>query len=216
MGVGDGSSGAVTDVVAEFHRLYHAAKTRTWANTFWLGYLVRKCPLDLWVYQEILTETRPDIVVETGTASGGSALFFASMFDLLDSGRVVTVDVAHNPDRPRHDRIVYLHGSSTDHAILDAVRDEIPPGTRVMVVLDADHRKAHVLTELRAYGELVTPGNYLIVEDTNSHLVRPEFGPGPIDAVDEFLSETDTFEIDRGREKFFMTFNPRGYLRRRG
>ena len=86
-----------------------------------------------------------------------------------------------------------------------------------MVVLDSDHHRDHVLAELRTYSALVTPGSYLIVEDTNinGHPVRPEFGPGPMEAVDEFLRESPDFAIDPEREKFFLTFNPRGFLRRR-
>ena len=85
-----------------------------------------------------------------------------------------------------------------------------------MVILDSDHRKDNVLAELRAYSPLVQPGDYLIVEDTNvnGHPLVPDFGPGPMEAVDEFLATDDSFEIDPAREKFYMTFNPRGYLRR--
>ena len=87
-----------------------------------------------------------------------------------------------------------------------------------MVILDSNHQKEHVLAELRAYSPLVTPADYLVVEDTNvnGHPVRADYGPGPMEAVDEFLAGTDEFSIDASREKFFMTFNPRGYLRRAG
>jgi cephalosporin hydroxylase len=85
-----------------------------------------------------------------------------------------------------------------------------------LVILDSDHSRDHVLTELRTYSPLVTPGQYLIVEDTNvnGHPVLSEHGPGPAEALVEFLDETDGFEVDRAREKFGMTFNPGGYLRR--
>jgi cephalosporin hydroxylase len=86
-----------------------------------------------------------------------------------------------------------------------------------MVILDSDHSRDHVLGELRIYGKMVTRGQYLIVEDTNinGHPALPEFGPGPMEALDLYLKEDDAFEIDPSREKFYMTFNPRGYLRRR-
>ena len=86
-----------------------------------------------------------------------------------------------------------------------------------MVILDSDHSRDHVFAELQAYASLVGPGDYLIVEDTNvnGHPVHPDFGPGPTEAVDDFLAENDSFFIDESREKYFMTFNPRGYLRRR-
>jgi cephalosporin hydroxylase len=204
------------EVTAAFHRLYHARGDRTYNNTYWLGVPVQKCPLDLWVFQEILFETRPDVLVETGTYKGGSAYFFASMFDLMGRGRVITIDIQDQPDKPRHPRIEYLLGSSTSPETVRQVRERIRPGERVMVVLDSDHKMAHVLEELRLYSGLVTPGNYLVVEDThfNGHPILPRYGPGPMEAVEEFLRTAGGFEADREREKFGLTFNPRGYLRR--
>lgn len=212
-----GNRSETAAVVNDFHRLYYESRSRTWSQTFWLGHRAEKCPLDLWIYQEIIGETKPDIIVETGTAAGGSALYLASVCDLLGNGCVVSIDIAEREGRPLDERIRYLIGSSTDQDVLEHVRALVPPGASVMAILDSDHTKAHVLDELRAYGRLVTPGNYLVVEDTNvnGHPVRTDFGPGPFEAVEEFLGETDAFELDRSREKFFMTFNPRGYLRRR-
>jgi cephalosporin hydroxylase len=200
-----------------FHELYYGARDRTWKNTFWFGTSAAKCPLDLWVYQEIICEKRPDLIIETGTAAGGSALFLAGICDLLGHGRVVTIDVAQRDGLPTHPRITYLSGSSTAPAIVERVRQLIPAGATVMAILDSDHRKAHVDEELRTYGELISPGHYLIVEDTNvnGHPVRPGFGAGPMEAVEEFLLTDSRYEVDSEREKFFMTFNPRGYLRRR-
>ena len=88
----------------------------------------------------------------------------------------------------------------------------------VLVVLDSDHSRDHVLAEPRAYAPLVTPGSYLVVEDTNinGHPVYEAFGPGPMEAVQDFLKERDDFEADRSREKFLLTFNPRGWLRKLG
>jgi cephalosporin hydroxylase len=102
--------------VKRFHRLYYNNGGRTWKSTFWFGIQVFKCPLDLWVYQELLTRIRPELVVETGTASGGSALFIASCMDLLGRGQVITIDVADVAGRPHHERITYVHGSSLDSA----------------------------------------------------------------------------------------------------
>jgi cephalosporin hydroxylase len=203
--------------VSDFHEVYYGSRERTWKNTFWLGHLTEKCPLDLWIYQEIVYEMRPDVIVETGTGGGGSALFLASICDLVGHGEIVTIDIAEVPGRPSHPRIRYVKGSSTDERTLERVREPASSASRVMVVLDSDHSRDHVLAELRLYGPLVTPGHYMVVEDTNvnGHPVRSDFGPGPAEAVEEFLGENDAFEIDPAREKFLMTFNPRGYLRKR-
>jgi cephalosporin hydroxylase len=204
-------------IVRDFHELYYSRRRRTWSDTRWLGTRVAKCPLDLWIYQEILFERRPGLIIETGTFEGGSALFLASMLDLIGSGRVITIDLASDDSRPAHPRIEYRTGSSVTPDIVAGVRESVRPGERVMVTLDSDHHREHVLAELCAFAPLVTPGDYLIVEDTNinGNPVRPSFGPGPREAVDEFLGQNDAFHVDESREKFFLTFSPRGYLRRR-
>jgi cephalosporin hydroxylase len=200
------------ETVRSFHELYYH-KSRL--VTSWLGVRILKCPLDLWMFQDILHRTEPDLIIETGTARGGSAYFMACMCDLLGKGRIVTVDV-RDVERPSHPRITYLHGSSVDPAILDQVRATIELGERVMVALDSDHSEEHVYAELQEYPQLVTKGNYLIVEDTNvnGHPVWPDHGPGPMEALQRFLAETDDFEVDRSCEKFLLTLNPSGYLRR--
>lgn len=205
------------DVTDAFHRLYYddlADQTRE--HNTWLGVKVWKCPLDMWVYQELLYRVRPDLVVETGTYKGGSAYFMAGIFDLMDHGRILTIDLDEDGDRPKHDRISYLVGSSTDPAVLARVREEVARHRTVLVILDSDHRRDHVLAELRAYSGMVTPQSYLIVEDTNinGHPVRAEYGPGPREAVEAFLAETDEFAPDPACEKFLLTWNGGGYLRR--
>ncbi len=202
--------------VQEFHRLYY--DSNVYRHTFWRGVETQKCPLDLWIYQEIIHELRPDVIIETGTFSGGSAFYMASLFDLFGGGRVITVDLDPQPNLPTHPRITYISGlSSTSPEAVSKVQEMIGAGAVVMVILDSDHSRDHVLDELRIYGKMVTPGQYVIVEDTNinGHPALPEFGPGPMEAVDAYLKENDLFEIDSSREKFYMTFNPRGYLKRR-
>ena len=212
-----GSSRSRSRITDDFHRLYYEARERTWFQTSWLGTRAQKCPLDLWVYQEIIYERRPDTIVETGTAWGGSAFFLASMCDLVGNGRVITIDIGAAEERPQHERVSYLRGSSIDPEIAQQVRAAIRDDDRVMVILDSDHSRDHVLEELKTYAPLVTPGDYCIVEDTNvnGNPILPEFGPGPAEAVAAFLRETNDYEVDRSKEKFFMTFNPRGYWRKR-
>jgi cephalosporin hydroxylase len=165
----------------------------------------------------MLHELRPDVIVETGTAFGGSALFLASMCDLLDHGRVITIDLQEFEGRPEHPRVEYVAGSSTDPEIVQRIETEVDGAGVVMVVLDSNHTRDHVLAELRAYAPLVTPGSYIVAEDTilNGHPVSPEFGPGPMEAVEDFLRERGDFEVDERREKLYLTFNRRGFLRRK-
>jgi cephalosporin hydroxylase len=201
-----------------FHRLYyHAAESdppQTWKTSAWLGVPVLKCPLDLFVYQEILFATRPAVIVETGTAAGGSALYLASLCDLLGQGEVLTVDIV-DACQAQHPRITRLIGSSTDPAVVAQVHAWVA-GRPALVLLDSDHSKAHVLNELTAYSPLVPVSGYLVVEDTNihGHPVGWQYGPGPTEAIREFLRTRDDFVIDRRCERHLMTFNPGGYLRR--
>lgn len=202
-------------IVEDFHRLYYDGFETTWEETYWHGVKILKCPLDLWVYQEILWAQKPDLVVECGTAHGGSALWFAHMLDLIGNGSVVSIDTAGPdvfPNRPTHPRIRYITGSSTDQKIIDQI--DFPENT--LVVLDSDHRAGHVHRELNMWHGYVPVDGYLIVEDgnVNGHPVVPEHGPGPSEGVNAFLQHRDDFIVDLGCEKFHLTFNPRGYLRR--
>jgi cephalosporin hydroxylase len=204
-------------IVRQFHRLYYHSYDRTWKDTRYRGVTIWKCPLDLWLYQEILHDLRPDLIVETGTAFGGSAYFLGDLCDTLGlDARILTIDVADEPGRPEHPRVTYVQASSTDPAVVQQVRDAAPDGGTVLVILDSDHSRDHVLDELRAYADLVSVGSYVVVEDTNvnGHPAYPEFGPGPMEAVDAFLAEDDRFVVDESKEKFFMTFNPRGCLKK--
>ena len=209
-------------IIDAFHALYcdlwDFGKGRGTLDLSWMGFRVLKCPLDLWIYQEILVETAPDVIIETGTRFGGSAAYFASICDTLGRGRVVTIDIKQLSGLPRHPRIEYLLGSSPSESVLNQVRQRIEPGERVMVILDSDHRRDHVLDELNAYHALVSPGCYLIVEDTNvnGHPAMPDHGPGPMEAVEAFLPNHPEFRVDLSRERFLMTLNPSGFLRRTG
>ena len=206
------------DAVDRFHYLYYQrwVDNSDTINLSWLGYRLLKCPMDLWMYQELLVRTRPDVVVEAGTFEGGSALYLATILDQLGHGQVITIDTTPQPDRPIHPRIEYVLGSSIDPEIVRHVRQSVAGG-RTMVILDSDHTEDHVHAEMTAYSPLVHVGDYLIVEDTNvnGHPAWPGFGPGPMEAVNRFLAERQDFEVDSRCERLLMTLNPRGYLRRR-
>ncbi|TSC91532.1 MAG: cephalosporin hydroxylase [Parcubacteria group bacterium Licking1014_17] len=209
------SSGNKEEIVNQFHELYYSAATlgKTYKDTHFLGIPVRKCPLDLWIYQELIYKLKPDLIIECGTFRGGGALFFASICDIIHHGEVITIDI-EDIHRPAHPRIKYFLGSSVSLEMFDKVRNSVKNAQKVMVVLDSDHSKEHVLKELRLYSDIVTLGQYLIVEDTNvnGHPVFPDHGPGPMEALDEFLKENKNFIISDVGNKFFLTFNPRGYL----
>jgi len=206
-------------IVAAFHRIYYdgpRGEGRVFHRTSWMGVPCLKCPLDLWAYQEIAAEIRPELVVETGTYSGGSALFLAQVLDALGRGEVVSIDVEERPDLPRHPRIRYVRGSSSDGELVDSLFAGRAGSESRMVILDSDHRREHVTAELSLFAPHVGAGSYLIVEDTsvNGHPVLPDFGPGPSEAVSEFLAAHPEFAVDASREKFLMTFNPGGFLKR--
>ena len=208
---------AVTEVIRDqFHRLYYHVSPRTWKDTWYRGIRTYKCPTDMWVYQELIDNLRPGLVVETGTFRGGSALFIADRLEIAGSGEVVSIDIDVQPDRPEHPRLTYLTGSSVAPDILEEVRRRVPENQPVLVILDSDHSRAHVAAELRAYAPLVPVGSYLIVEDTNvnGHPAAPDHGPGPWEAVRDFLAEDPGFEVDERCERYFLTQNPSGYLRR--
>lgn len=177
-----------------------------------------KYPTDLMIYQEMLHQIRPDVIVECGTAYGGSALYFATICDALDHGQVITIDLATpKPEtRVQHPRITYLVGSSVDPAIVAKVFLATKDKT-VWLILDSLHTKEHVLAEMEIYGRLVPSGSYMIVEDSNinGHPVRPEFGPGPFEAINEFLPAHPEFERDRTAERFLISCAPGGFLKRK-
>jgi len=212
---------AARNAVDQFHTLWYASAASTAVR--WMGHPVLKSPFDLWNYQEILATSRPDVIIETGTHHGGSALFFADVTAIAGHpADVITIDfnpkLAYDP-APR--RIRSIQGISTADATfaeVSALLATRPSRPSVMVVLDSDHSKANVLAELNLYSTLVTPGQWLVVEDTNvnGHPVLPEHGEGPYEAVTEFLASNPAFAPDPAGERFLLTHNPRGWLRRIG
>lgn len=201
--------------IDNFHRAFYNSEN-TFNNTFWFGNQVWKNPLDMWIYQEIIYDIKPDIIIECGTAKGGCALFYANLCDLLKNGKVITIDIEDFGGRPQHNRIIYIDGSSTSEEVFSKVKSLITKNDKVLVCLDSDHHKEHVLKELRLYSKIVSIGSYIVVEDTNinGHPVNSQYGEGPMEAVNEFLVNNNEFIVDRSREKYLMTFNPKGYLKK--
>jgi cephalosporin hydroxylase len=198
----------------------------------WMGVPIIQLPADIIATQEVIWATKPDLIVETGVARGGSVLFMASMLELIGKGKVIGVDIdirAHNRDsierHPMAKRVVLVEGPSTDSVTLAKVKAEIPARSSVMVVLDSDHSHEHVLAELRSYGPLVTEGCFLVVADTIlGHLDAKQTprnrsqvylkGNEPLSALKAYLEETDRFEIDPVvNGKLILSSSPGGYLR---
>jgi len=203
-------------ITRSFCTLYYWDKPRTWANTYFLGVPIWKCPLDLWIYQELIYKIRPDLIIETGTAWGGSALYLATLCDIVGKGKVISIDIGPLGTQA-HPRIMYLTGSSVDSDIVNEVRGMIKQEDVVMTIFDSDHSRSHVLAEMRAYGPMITSGSYMIVEESHVN-GYPNFyghGMGPMEAIEDFMKEDKDFVIDEQCEKFYLTFNPRGYLKKK-
>lgn len=208
----------VRDAITEqFHRLFYHPGKKTWKDTRFRGVRLLKCPFDLWVYQELLHEVRPDVIIEAGTKYGGSAFYMANICDLEDHGKIVTIDVQDRSGRPDHPRITYLTGSSTDPDLVGRVDAMIPEDAVVLAILDSDHSRDHVRDELEIWSQRVTSGSYVIVEDSNvhGHPVHNGHRPGPWEATRGFLRSHPEYEVDRHCERYGITFNPNGYLKRR-
>jgi cephalosporin hydroxylase len=208
-----------------------AADRHDWSYQWsWLGLPVIQMPPDIVALQEVIWETRPQLVIETGIARGGSLVLYASILELLGEGEVLGIEVdirAHNRTaieaHPLAKRIRMIEGSSLNDDIVARARAAAAEAERVMVVLDSNHTHEHVLGELRAYGRLVTVGQFLVVADTFVEQIpaqehRPrEWGPGnnPATALRAWLDEVDGFEPDSFvNSKLLLTASPGGYLRR--
>ncbi len=216
--------------------LEHIGITQYAHNFYWLGVPIIQLPQDIQAMQEIMWRVKPDLVIETGIAHGGSLIFSASMLALLEAcgeinkGYVVGIDIdirSHNRKailaHPLSNKIVIIEGSSIDKKVIEKVASHAKNKKRVLVCLDSNHTHDHVLAELNAYAPLVGIGSYCIVGDTAIEDVpggtirgRPwSNGNNPKTAVWEFLKNNKDFKIDKTIEsKLILTGSPDGYLKR--
>lgn len=199
-------------------------------NFSWMGRPIIQFPQDMLAMQEIMWSSKPDLVIETGIAHGGSLIYYASLLEMLGGdGYVLGIDIdirSHNraaiENHPMSGRIQMIEGSSTEQKTIDAVKAHAEDKQSVLLILDSNHTHEHVLAELQAYAPLVTKGNYAVVFDTLLEYMPDDLvqdrswgrGNNPKTAVDAYLQSTDRFEIDADMEsKLLITVAPGGYLR---
>ncbi len=203
----------------KFLTAYYASDV--WNNTRWLGIRSDQTPTDNWSMQEIISDIKPDYIIETGTLYGGTTVFYADILGQVNpAGKVVTIDIEPQvtdaaKTQPWKDRVELVTASSVDPNVVARLAKDTA-GKRVLVTLDSMHTRDHVLKELEAYSPMVSVGSYIVVQDTsvNGHPLLPDWGPGPMEGVRDFLKTHDNFIIDHSREKFMLTFYPDGWLKR--
>jgi cephalosporin hydroxylase len=199
-------------------------------NFSWMGRPIIQFPQDMIAMQEIIWNVKPDLIIETGIAHGGSLLYYASLLELTgNDGYVLGIDVDIRPhnrtaieEHPMCSRVRMIEGSSVADAVLNEVKAHVDGKQRIIVILDSSHTHEHVLAELQGYAPFVTRDSYLVVfdtllEDMPDDLVQGRpwgRGNNPKTAVMEFLQSTDRFEIDKSLEsKILITVAPGGYLK---
>jgi cephalosporin hydroxylase len=201
----------------------------------WMGRPIIQLPDDMVRIQEVIYAVRPDVIIETGVAHGGSLIFYASLCKAMDRGRVVGVDIEIRPHNRKaieaHEMaplITLIEGSSIDPSIVGQVRDLIRPGETVLVLLDSNHSKAHVLAELEAYGPLVTSGSYIVATDgimaqvAGAPRTQDDWGwNNPLEAArtfaaasSQFVIEEPAFPFNEGVVRDRVTYWPSGFLKR--
>ena len=200
------------EALTEYYEHVHDGKGN---RPKWRETEVDKFPQDLTLYAQVIFKRKPDFIIETGTAYGGSALFFGDMLLLSGGCRVFSVDVKAR-NAPSHPFVTYLEGSSVDDEILKHLRNETKDSS-VMAVFDSDHSKKHVLNELNAYADIVSSGQYMVVEDCYTRgpvKGRPEYYH-PYLAVEEFLKTNDGFRRYDLEKQFIFAVTKNGWLRKK-
>jgi len=206
-----------------------AAERRLMYEASWLDRPIIQFPTDILAVQELLWRVKPDLVIETGVAHGGSLVLSASILELLGKGKVIGVDIEIRPHnrqaieahRLSH-RIELMEGSSVASDIVEAVGAAAADAESVIVFLDSNHTEAHVLRELELYSPFVTHGSYIVAHDGAQAWVsdtphgKPEWKDDhPLGAIRKFLAAHPEFESDPMPTRFGITSSPEGYLRRR-
>lgn len=207
-----------------------AAEHRMMYEPTWLGRPIIQFPTDIVAVQELLWKIRPDLVIETGVAHGGSLVLSASILELIGQGRVLGVDVEIRPHNraaieahPLKHRIDLIEGSSIAPDTIAAVRQAASGAKTILVFLDSNHSESHVRQELELYGALVTPGSYLVAHDGAQAWVwdiprgKPEWKDDhPLTAIHAFVASHPEFTIDPFWTRYGITSSPDGWLKKKG
>ncbi len=205
-----------------------SAKNRIDYEIEWFGVPVIQTAEDIVLMQELIFSVRPDYVIETGIAHGGGLIFYASMFEVLGKGEVIGVDIEirqHNrrviEAHPLCKRIRMIEGDSTSEEVAAEIAGVVGRGASVIVCLDSNHYRKHVLNELRLYSRFIKPGGYMVVFDTVTSSLAEKgachesyIGNGPMEAIADFLAENSDFIIDSGYNKLWTSTSRDGYLKR--
>lgn len=206
-----------------------AAQHRLMYEPTWLGRPIIQFPTDIVAIQELIWSLRPEVVIETGVAHGGSLVLSASILELIGHGRVIGVDVdirAHNRSaiqaHPLNHRIELIEGSSIDVDTFSSVRRAVGSAKKVLVMLDSNHTESHVLAELELYSSLVPVESYIVAHDGSQAWVwdiprgKPEWKDDhPLGAISKFLKSHQEFTIDHHWTRWGITSSPSGFLKRR-
>ena len=224
----NGGNPSLKEAAASFNT---ASNTAQYSYNFsWMGRPIIQYPQDMIAMQEIIWEIKPDLIIETGIAHGGSLIYYASLLELLGEGEVLGIDIdirEHNRKEierhPMFKRIKMIQGSSVSGETVEQVKKIAAGKKRVLVCLDSNHTHEHVLQELQLYAPFVTPGSYLVVFDTIVEYLPENYLPGrawskgdnPQTAVDTFLEKNDHFVVDQDIDnKLLISVAPGGYLKR--
>lgn len=197
-------------------------------ETTWLGIPIIQLPEDIVIMQELIWKIRPDVIIECGLAHGGSALFYASLLDLIGRGFVIGIDVEIRQynrisiqNHPMSHRVRMIEGSSVSHETIGMVKDAVKGAGKIMVVLDSNHSREHVTKELDLYRDFVTPGSYMIAMDGAQAYVwdiprgKSEWKEdNPLIAIEQFIQRNNDFVIDERCNRLMVSSNPKGYLRK--
>ena len=200
-------------LIRDFTALYYMHAVQTWGNTKWRGVKVLKPPTDMWIYQELIEQIKPDLIIETGSWCGGSALFMRDVLDkAYPSGKIISIDIDHEKivEELKHiPGLEFKLASSVDPETITYIKAHIASYKceRIMVILDSAHDENHVSKELELYAPFVTKDSILIVEDTNNH-------PGPKEAVESWSLRQKGFKKSLMCEKFMLTFCRDGFWER--